>query len=133
MLDDTVPTDLYPKQRDGDEGWGWTSAGPDIQFDFARIQQGSDLRKVGLLVSVSGSVDEGRLPSEVDESFTIYELSPVGVLPAPGIIGSPSTLDAFSRTWRELLAAVEANILALPPSPRSLPFPLSQQSAWAAI
>jgi hypothetical protein len=108
MLDDTVPTDLYPKQRDGDEGWGWTSAGPDIQFDFARIQQGSDLSKVALQVSVSGSVDERRLPTEVDDSFTIYELSPVGVLPAPGIIGSTATLGAFSRTWRELLAAVEA-------------------------
>jgi hypothetical protein len=107
LLDDTVPTDLYPKQRDGDEGWGWTSAAPDVQFDFARVQRGSDLSKVALLVSVSGSVDKQRLPSEVDDSFTIYELSPVDVLPAPGVIGSSCTLQAFSRTWRELLATVE--------------------------
>lgn len=109
MLDDTVPTDLYPKQRDGDEGWGWALDGPDVGFSFTQLRQGTDRSNVALLVSVSGSVDLTRLPPQIDHTFTIYELSPIEALPAPGIIQTQPSLEAFSRAWRALLAHVEAN------------------------
>lgn len=108
LLDDTVPVDLYPKQRDGDEGWGWTSTAAHVGFGFTQIRVGNDPSKVALLVSVSGSVDQDRLPNQVDDQYTIYELRPTGTLPAPGLISSADALDAFSRTWREVLATVEA-------------------------
>lgn len=108
LLDDTVPVDLYPKRRDGDEGWGWTATAGDVGFHFTRVRVGSDRAKVALLVSVSGSVDRNRLPDEINDSYTIYELGPADTLPIPGLIGSAESLDAFSRTWREVLAAVEA-------------------------
>ncbi|OBY33200.1 hypothetical protein ACT18_02585 [Mycolicibacter kumamotonensis] len=108
LLDDTVPVDLYPKRRDGDEGWGWASAAADVSFEFTRVQAGFDPTKVALLVSVSGSVDRGRLPDEIDERYALYELRPFDTLPAPGLIASADSLDAFCRTWREVLATVEA-------------------------
>lgn len=108
LLDDTIPVDLYPKRRDGDEGWGWTSTAAHIGFGFTQVRVGNDLSKVALLVSVSGSIDQDRLPNGVDDRYTIYEIRPTGALPAPGLIGSADALDAFSRTWREVLATVEA-------------------------
>ena len=108
LLDDTVPVDLYPKRRDGDEGWGWTSTAADVSFEFTRVRVGSDPTKVALLVSVSGTVDQDRLPDEIDDRYTIYELRPADSLPAPGLIGNADSLDAFSQTWREVLATVEA-------------------------
>jgi hypothetical protein len=108
LLDDTVPVDFYPKKRDGDEGWGWASTAPDVRFDFTPVRVGSDPTKVALLVSVSGSVDHDRLPDEIDDRYTIYELCPADTLPAPGLIDSADALDAFSQTWRQLLATVEA-------------------------
>lgn len=108
LIDDTVPVDIYPKRRDGDEGWGWTSAPARVKFDFTQVQVGSDPTKVALLVSVSGSVDQRRLPCEIDDGYTIYELRPADTLPTPGLIGSAESLDAFSQTWREVLATVEA-------------------------
>ncbi|WNG87753.1 SAVED domain-containing protein [Mycobacterium sp. ITM-2016-00317] len=109
LLDDTVPVDLYPKRRGGDEAWGWTPAGGDVEFRITRVRVGSDRTKVALLVSVSGSVDHTLLPDEIDDSYTIYELRPADTLPVPGLIGSAKCLDAFSRTWREALATVEAH------------------------
>ena len=117
LLDDTVPIDLYPKRRDGDEGWGWTPAAAHVEFDFTQLCVGSDPTKVALLVSVSGSVDQDRLPDEIDDRYTIYELRPADTLPKPGLIGSADSLDAFSHTWREVLATVEAQhhgVQALP-------------------
>lgn len=107
LLDDTVPVDLYPKRRDGDEGWGWTPTAADVTFHSTRVRVGSDPTKVALLVSVSGSVDRHRLPDEIDD-YTIYELRPADTLPVPGLIASAASLDAFSRSWREVLATVEA-------------------------
>lgn len=108
LIDDTVPVDLYPKRRDGDEGWGWTFMADRVGFDFTRVRLGSDPTKVALLVSVSGSIDQDRLPDEIDDRYTIYELRPTDTLSAPGLIGSADALDAFSQTWREVLATVEA-------------------------
>jgi hypothetical protein len=108
LLDDTVPVDLYPKRRDGDEAWGWTPEAANIKFHFTRVRVGSDRTKVALLISVSGSVDQDRLPEEIDDNYTIYELRPAEILPAPGLIGNAESLEAFSRCWREVLANVEA-------------------------
>jgi hypothetical protein len=108
LLDDTVPVDLYPKRRDGDEGWGWISTADRVEFGFSQARVGSDPSMVALLVSVSGSIDQDRLPDEIDGRYTIYELRPTDTLPAPGLINSADALDAFSQTWREILATVEA-------------------------
>lgn len=108
-LDDTVPVEIYPKRRDGDEGWGWASAAADVSFEFTQVRACGDRTKVALLISVSGTVDQDRLPEEIGDNYTIYELRPAGILPAPGLIGSAESLDAFSCCWREVLATVEAH------------------------
>jgi len=108
LLDDMVPTELYPKRRDGTEEWGWTPDGPEVGFTCTRIQHGSDPGRVAVLLSVSGTVDRGRMPEEIDHSYTFYELVPTGTLPAPALITNSATLDAFSHPWWQALATIEA-------------------------
>ncbi|WP_410574341.1 SAVED domain-containing protein [Amycolatopsis sp. cmx-4-61] len=107
LLDETLPTDFYPKRRDGSEGWGGTPGSPQIDFTHTRRQPGSDPHRVAVLLSVSGSVDPGRLPPEVDDRYTLYELRPIEVIPTPTLIGNAATLDAFSQAWRRVLAEIE--------------------------
>lgn len=109
LLDETLPTDFYPKRRDGSEGWGWTAESPQIDFAHTRVQAGSDSHRVAVMLSVSGSVDPGRLPPEFDDRYTLYELRPVGTTPTPALIGNAPTLDAFSQAWRKVLAEIEIN------------------------
>lgn len=61
LLDDTLPTEFYPKRRDGDEGWGWTPDSCEVDFKLVRIREGSDPGRVAVLLSVSGRVDTGKL------------------------------------------------------------------------
>ncbi|MET9030957.1 SAVED domain-containing protein [Nocardia sp. NPDC004168] len=108
MLDETLPTDLYPKRRDGTEGWGWTPESAEVDFTHTCVRRGSDPRSVALLCSVSGTIDLDRLPEEIDERYSVYELTPRGRTPVPALVDNPATLDAFSRAWRDLLARIEA-------------------------
>lgn len=107
LLDDTVPTVVYPKRRDGAEGWGWTPGAPDIDFEHRVLREGADPLRVAVLFSISGTIDPARARAAVAEDTTIYELRPVDTTPNPELIRTPKSLDNFSRCWRDLLAELE--------------------------
>lgn len=108
MLDDTIPTAVYAKRRDEDEGWGWKPGAPTVDFEFTELRAGSEPTKVAVVFSVSGSVDLNRLPQHVDDTTTVYEVRPLGATPSPDVLGTPDALDNFTRAWRDLLAHTEA-------------------------
>lgn len=108
LLDDTIPTDVYPKRRGGDDGWGWTAGEATAEFEFRTTRPGTDPQKVAILFSISGSIDQNRLPADIDDSVAVYELRPVGVTPGPDVVATPEALENFTRTWRDLLAQLEA-------------------------
>jgi hypothetical protein len=114
LLDDTVPTMVYPKRRGGDEGWGWTPGAADVDFGHRVVRAGADPRKVAVLFSISGTVDPARLPSGVDETTTVYEVHPTGVTPNPDLVRSQTSLDRFAEAWRALLAEFEHRHPGLP-------------------
>ncbi|PWK89498.1 hypothetical protein C8D88_102772 [Lentzea atacamensis] len=107
MLDETLPTELYPKRRDGSEGWGWSTDAAKAGFTFNQVRAGADNTQVAVMLSVSGTVDRTRLAGAISNSCTLYELTPEDVTPAPALISTASTLDRFSQTWRALLATIE--------------------------
>jgi hypothetical protein len=113
-LDDTIPTVVYPKRRDGGEGWGFTPGAPDVDFEHARIRAGTDQRRVAVLFSVSGTVDQARLPEGIDEATSIYEVRPTAVTPHPDLIRTQESVDRFGRCWRGLLADLEQQHPGLP-------------------
>jgi hypothetical protein len=108
MLDDTIPTAVYAKRRDEDEGWGWKPGAATVDFEFSELRAGSDPLKVAVVFSVSGSVDLNRLPETVDGTVTIYEVRPVGAIPSPDVLATAEALANFTRGWRDLLAHTEA-------------------------
>lgn len=117
LLDDTVPTVIYPKRRGGDEGWGWSldadADADDVDFEHFRLRAGTDPLRAAVLFSVSGTVDPTRLPAAVDGA-TVYELRPGGVTPNPDLIRSQTSLDRFGAAWRVLLAELEREHPGLP-------------------
>lgn len=108
-LDDTIPVDVYPKRRDSDAPWGWArSNSPAAEFGFRKVLEG-DNQKVAVAFSISGTVDPGRIPEATTSDCTLYELHPLVHTPNPDLIESHATLANFTRTWRGLLAHLEAN------------------------
>lgn len=108
MLDDTIPTVVYPKRRNGDEGWGFSPDAATADFEFAELRPGRDPGRVAVQFSVSGSVDVNRLPDHIDDSVTVYELRPVGHTPHPEVLATGEALENFTRAWRDFLAHAES-------------------------
>lgn len=129
MLDETVKTELYPKRRDGVESWGWDDAAEPVAFTYAARRTGTVATNVAVLFSVSGLIDLNRLPSEIDETYTVYELRPVG-LPVVELIKTQQCLDDFSQCWRHLLSAIEADH---PGAPEISIFPAVPATAAVSI
>jgi hypothetical protein len=114
LLDDAVPTEIYPKRRDAGEGWGWTPGADPVDFEFARLRVGTDPSRVAVLFSLSGTVDPLKLPAEIDDTTTLYEVRPAGETPSPDLVRAPESLDHFGRCWRDLLATLERDHPGLP-------------------
>ena len=106
QLDDAVPTDIYPKRRDLDEGWGWTPGTPEARFTHTQMQAGNDPTNVAVVFSVSGTPDLRRFPESI-ASASVYEVRPVRADPGPDLISNPVSLDHLAQAWRALLAEIE--------------------------
>ncbi|WP_157543574.1 SAVED domain-containing protein [Microbacterium sp. CCH5-D1] len=108
LLDDTLPTTVYPKRRGGAEEWGWSASGTDQQFRWHEVASGrSEPAQVTVVFSVSGSVEMDRIPREATEGARVYEITPIGATPNFDLVDTPATVDAFARCWRSLIAEIE--------------------------
>ena len=106
-LSDKVPHDIYQKHREADLGWKWANEGPQVDFEVIELQKGTARDKVALLVSVTGTVDPEGLPSEVDESYSIFTIEPRGITPHRDLMHQSKDLEAFSTAYKRFLAELE--------------------------
>lgn len=104
MLDDKVPADFYPASRTGELAWGWGDNTNIEEFSISEL--GGSESSVLVVLSISGTVDFAKIPSEISGATT-YCISPAEGAPHPEIIGNSETLDNFSKTWRTFLALIE--------------------------
>ncbi|GAA2640987.1 SAVED domain-containing protein [Streptomyces vastus] len=104
-LDDTVPTDIYQRQR-RDESWMWRDDGPAVDFT-ARVNHdapaGSD---AVVLMNVSGSIRQQEVPAEL-AALRRYEIRPVQAPMCPDILRDRESLRRFAATLRDFFALLE--------------------------
>src|SRR5205085_10583428 len=79
QLDDKVQTLIFQRQRVDDENaWRWPVDPPSPPaFGFENLQSGDDPSRVALMLNISGTIQLRELPHAIQESYTIYSLSPV--------------------------------------------------------
>lgn len=106
-LGDKVSTDVYQKQRNEGDMWIWEKDASTVDFEYKKIQEGKGQKNIGIILSLSGVVSKDSLPEDIDESFTIYEILPVGVEPGRTIFQGKKTLNSFRKTYQELLRFLE--------------------------
>jgi hypothetical protein len=129
-LDKMLQVEIYPKRREGKTLWGFDDLGPPVRFSSELLRAGDDPTRVAIVCSISGSVDINRLPPDVLDAHTIYELRPAAVLPTPELITTQAALDQFSQAWRTLLSTIEVDHPGAPTIPI---FPAVPPAAAIAI
>ncbi|ORM35531.1 SAVED domain-containing protein [Williamsia sp. 1135] len=107
LLDDVTNVTVHNRRRGTGDGWGWYSHGRsnNLQFRVTAVPgSGAPL----VTVSISGPVDLDSLPGTL-RNAPRYDIRAEGVSLSPTILRSSEDLQALIDTWREVLAAIEAD------------------------
>jgi hypothetical protein len=107
-LSDKVNVTLYQRHRDS-EDWTWKSSGLPVAYQLRVIRQGTETKSVALCLSLSGPIDTATLPPNIDQRFTIYEITLVGQTPNPGFLRRAADLDEFAVTYQGALREIAQN------------------------
>ncbi|MGD9563065.1 MAG: SAVED domain-containing protein [Pyrinomonadaceae bacterium] len=105
IVGDKIACDLYQKHRDTQD-WVWKDGGEPVRYRVDRMLEGKDKGMVALVLSLSGKIEIDRLPPDVFEAATIYELTLDGRLPEPGFLRTRDDLEAFRDTYQKVLRQI---------------------------
>lgn len=104
-LDDKVPTELFQKQRGGDEGWGWDPTAAPVTFAFERLREGNSTQ-VAVLIGLSAPLSVEDLPGELADA-TVWTITPREQAPSRDVLRASASLDNFARAYHDCLAEIE--------------------------
>jgi hypothetical protein len=105
QLGNKVPIDLFQRHRDT-ESWAWKNSGKPVEYASRTIQRGTDPCRAAMLLSLSGAIPPGNLPSEIDASFFIYELTLKDVVPSTIFLRTRVDLENFRTAYQAALASI---------------------------
>lgn len=104
-LSDKVPVDVYQRHRDT-EGWVWKRTGAPAAYRFERVRPGTDPTKVTLMLSLSGTIHLDLLPPEINERFTVYEVTLANLEPSPTFLRTKEDLNRFKGVYQVALRSI---------------------------
>lgn len=108
LLSNKVPSDLFQKHRDT-KNWKWKNEGELVQYKIVTVKEGTDRKKVALVLSLSGKIQLEDLPSEVINDATIYEITLENDLPDPLFLNQKQDLINFSVIYQQTLRQIGTN------------------------
>lgn len=108
VIGNKIPCDLYQKHKDTQD-WKWKNEGDFIDYKFHLLKAGSDLRKVILILSLSGRIHPDTLPPEIAKDAYVYEITLEGVTPHDGFLRQKQDLTNFEVAYRRALREIGAD------------------------
>jgi SMODS-associated and fused to various effectors sensor domain len=108
-LSNTVSTDFYQCHRDQPDRWMWQNGGDLAQFKAELIRSGDNKKNVALLLSLSGKISLTTLPSSLDASYFVYEITLANKVPHVEFLRQRQDLENFRMEYRGFLSKLRAN------------------------
>ncbi len=102
QLGSTIPADIYHHHHDT-EDWTWKADPRSITFEHKLLRAGTVPNCVALLISISGTVVLSNLPSDIDDRFYVYQLSPRERKPSTNCLRTREDLENFKRAYEDCL------------------------------
>lgn len=100
-LSDKIETDLYQRHRIP-EGWAWKTGGDRVNYKIHKLREGQKKTKVALLLSLSGALSIEELPGNINDDFSVYEITLDGIPPNPLFLRTKDDLDEFKAVYHGL-------------------------------
>jgi hypothetical protein len=105
QLSNKVPVDVFQRHRDT-EDWVWKGSGTPAEYRFDQIHEGRGGGRIALILSLSGKIKPEALPSKIDETFTIYELTLANMEPNPTYLRQRDDLTRFKDAYQAALRTI---------------------------
>ena len=126
-LSNKYPTAIFQRHRDTDD-WRWKQDEEPVDYDCRVVTNGSDVTKVALVLSLSGSIPPSDYAGQVDGTFTVYEITPRNVAPSFDHMRAKESLEAFRSRYRDTLQRIvsthegarEIHVLPALPAPAAV-------------
>jgi len=80
--------------------------GPAAEYRFEQIRAGHDRARVALVLSLSGKIPLEVLPTEIDDSFAMYELTLANLEPGPTFLRTKEDLTRFKDAYQAAVRAI---------------------------
>ncbi len=106
QLSDKVEVDLFQRHRDT-EDWTWKTETPRAEYRFGKVRHGSDVTRVALVLSLSGKIDPNALAHEIDDRFTVYELTLGNEPPSLHFLKTRADLRNFPLAYQTALRTID--------------------------
>lgn len=104
-LSDKIAVDFFQRHRDTSASpWQWRSSDTSVDYETLPLRQGTDKNRVALVLSLSGKIPADALPSSVDDSYSVYEITLKGQTPHRDFLRQRDDLERFRKCYREFLA-----------------------------
>ena len=124
-LGSKIPTDVYQKHWDN-QSWVWKKRGNPQRYQVIRRKTNLNQSKVAVVLSISGSISETDIPSNISKDYNLYEITLEGKKPHPMCVRTRGDLYEFKKTYLGLLREIHTHhsetkeILLFPAVPVSL-------------
>jgi hypothetical protein len=105
QLSNKVPVDVFQRHRDT-EDWVWKDSGTPPEYRFDKIREGKGQGRIAVILSLSGKIKPEVLPSNIDESFTVYELTLANMEPNPSYLRQREDLTRFKDAYQAALRTI---------------------------
>jgi CBASS immunity sensor of nucleotide second messenger signals len=104
-----IQMDVYQRHR-SPVSWNWKTGGTPVQYKTILLKKGADSKRVGVLISLSGTIAHEHVPREIWDNCTIFELTLEGLTPSLTFLETKGGLDAFRVAYHSLLGQVQATV-----------------------
>lgn len=105
QLSNKVAVDPYQRHRDT-EDWAWKTNSEPVEYIFRKRRDGTDLSRVALLLSLSGTILLSELPAEINEKFFIHEITLARGTPRPSFLRTREDLARFKDVYEEARSSI---------------------------
>lgn len=107
-LSNKIPADLYQRHR-SPENWIWRQDGAPVFYEVKQLRKGRDPNRVGVLLSLSGTISQKSLPEDDLGDCSLYELTLKDIPPNVTFLNSKDDLERFKGVYHELLGLIRQN------------------------
>lgn len=107
-LSDKIALEFFHRHRDQAKPWRWRAGTQPLSLQIRRVQERSDTRRVGIIVSMSGAIERASLPDDINGDAALYEIVVQGQLPSVRVLNTQADLLHFRQTYAALIARIAA-------------------------